>query len=161
MEHRNSWNENWYNQLRIQACYVLSRLKFPNVEPDDLINYIWYRNIRYTDKNKDTLRYTARIRYMMQQYLFSKCLQSEPEFELQDYQYIHNDFKTLENRDSITAIFNHLNKEEITLLYLMFFKDLTQEEIGKKLNVSRECIGMRYKRLLKKIRKHESIYSTY
>lgn len=64
-----------------------------------------------------------------------------------------DDFEDLLRRDSLGRVFKALTREETRLIYLRFYTEMTYEDIGKELGVSKSKVYKELQMILKKIRR--------
>lgn len=64
-----------------------------------------------------------------------------------------DDFEAMFKRDSLGRIFGALTEDEAKMIYLRFYTEMTYEDIGREMGISRSKVYNMIKGILKKIRK--------
>lgn len=150
----------WYNKIKQQAKYVLEAWNTVDIEPEELVNEMWCRNLRYLKAPEDALPYTRRLRYMMREYLKNRYPSRNLVFtDVFEKVYLDSSFQEIETRDTVLRIFEHLTESEKSLLHLYFYRDYSYRKIGKLHGCSDTAVIHHFKKLMKKLRRYASIYT--
>lgn len=80
-------------------------------------------------------------------------LQEEEHCQFPDEQDIEAQMLALEEIDKLRSIIVELQKDEQELIFLRYWKELTQAEVAKHFSVSQPTISYREKKILKKLKK--------
>ncbi len=153
----NSWNDEWLNQLRIQACYVLRKLGRPDIEVNELISVAWTRLVRHHDSKEDNIIYTKRIRCAMYDYVNMHRRRQSLDASgaiidiVANIPVDHTDFSMIDGMDTLAKVIYVLNKKERRVLG-MRVEGLSWEEISKRMPCSVEGARKRYFRAINKLK---------
>jgi len=145
----NNWNDAWYVQLRIQACYVLRNTGDKSVDVDDLINVAWCKCARYIDKDTEILKYTGRIRCFMYDYICKDCKSIGHSLPSEDLVVDNKSyFDYLDIKETLQNKLNTIPKQFRSVLTMRFIHGLTYKEIGVLIGLTHQGAHLRVQKAL-------------
>ena len=96
-------------------------------------------------RNKD-----GSVQYKPSREISLELLSNEKKFQFCSPEDIQGN---IELKFYVKQALDHLSDKERELIELLYFRDLTQEEVAKILHVSQQCISKNHLRILKKLKK--------